>query len=276
MARYIVGDIQGCLRELKLLLHQVEFNPKFDELWCVGDIVGRGPDSLGCLKLLRQLGQAVKIVLGNHDLNLLAVLCGVRKAHPSDQLESILALPEAERNDWIQWLVQQPLLLRSSDQLVMTHAGIYPWWSITEAEALANEVSQQLQAAWHEQQLPSVLKQMYGDGPEQWHASLTGAERLRFIINAFTRMRYCYADSRLELKTKTAPHSLPADSELVPWFEFWNPTAETLVFGHWAALHGNTARDDVLGLDTGCVWGEKMTMMRWPNRQRITCRAEVN
>ncbi|RWU09023.1 symmetrical bis(5'-nucleosyl)-tetraphosphatase [Pseudidiomarina gelatinasegens] len=269
MARYLVGDIQGCAEQVSKVLEQASFNPKFDELWCVGDLVGRGPASLRSLEIVRELGASAHIVLGNHDLNLLAVLCGVREADPKDKLGAILALTDAEKRDWIGWLVQQPLLLRSNDNLVMTHAGIYPWWTIDQAENYANEVSTALQTAWTNDQLPGFLQSMYGNEPSQWTDDLQGDERIRFIINAFTRMRFCDTGGHLNFSVKTAPNDPNVPEHLVPWFELWDVSDTTLVFGHWAALMGNTQRDDVIALDTGCVWGEHLTLMQWPNGQCI-------
>ncbi|MDX1706604.1 symmetrical bis(5'-nucleosyl)-tetraphosphatase [Pseudidiomarina sp.] len=268
MTRYIVGDVQGCANELQQLLDKVSFNPNYDELWCVGDIVARGPESLKALQLIRSLGKAASCVLGNHDLNLLAVLCGVRKANPADKLDAILALGEDDKRELIRWFCQQPLL-RASHDLVMTHAGIYPWWSLTEATNYAGEVSAQLRTACADDHLAEWLSEMYGNEPARWSDELRGADRTRFIINALTRMRFCHHDGRLNFDAKGAPKTA-SDSDLVPWFELAPVTDKTLVFGHWAALEGQTARDDVIGLDTGCVWGNEMTLLSWPDGRRYT------
>ena len=267
MARYFVGDLQGCVAQLDDLLAQVNFDPRFDELWCVGDIVARGPDSLACLERLAELGAAAKCVLGNHDLNLLAVLTGIRAANPKDKLDAILALPEHEQQRWIAFLVQQPLL-RCADDVVMTHAGLYPQWHLDEAKAYANEVSESLQRAWRNDKLGPWLEKMYGNEPACWSADLQGPERIRFIINAFTRMRFLDHQQCLNLSVKTAPNESTEAQALKPWFAHWPPQQFSLVFGHWAALRGQTQRDDVIGLDSGCVWGEHMTLMRWPSGQR--------
>lgn len=276
MARYIVGDIQGCLTELKQLLAQVNFSPVFDELWCVGDLVGRGPDSLATLNFIKGLGASASVVLGNHDLNLLAVLLNVREADPRDKLETIISLPEADKHQLINWLVQQPLMLQSNDQLVMSHAGVYPWWSVEQAQSYANEVTDALQQAWQSGQLAVFLQSMYGNQPTLWSDALRGDERRRFIINAFTRMRYCNQQGHLNFTCKTAPQALGADNEdgLVPWFELWDIDAVTLVFGHWAALMGNTGRDDIIGLDTGCVWGEYLSLLHWQSGKRSSVPAQ--
>lgn len=267
MARYFIGDLQGCVEQLDELLARVKFDPRFDELWCVGDIVARGPDSLACLRRLAELGDALKCVLGNHDLNLLAVLTGVREANPKDKLDAILALSAAEQRQWIAFLVQQPLL-RHADDVVMTHAGIYPKWSLDQAQTLAAEVSESLQRAWRHNKLGAWLERMYGNEPNCWSADLSGPERIRFIINAFTRMRFLDAQQCLNFSVKTAPSEDTAAQGLQPWFAHWQPANFSLIFGHWAALQGKTQRDDIIGLDTGCVWGEHMTLMRWPDGQR--------
>lgn len=274
MARFIVGDIQGCFAELKQLLEHVQFNPQFDELWCVGDLVGRGPESLATLNFIRSLGDAAKIVLGNHDLNLLAVLLNVREADPRDQLTAITALPETEKQALVDWLVQQPLMRQSADKLVMSHAGIYPWWSIEQAQCYANEVSEALQQAWKNQSLANFLHSMYGNEPASWSPNLSGADRIRFIINAFTRMRFCEPNGQLNFSNKSAPNG-DNSSNLVPWFTLWEIDDATLVFGHWAALMGVTHRDDIIGLDTGCVWGEYLTLLQWPSGQRNSVKAHT-
>lgn len=267
MARYLVGDLQGCVTQLEQLLAQVQFDPIRDELWCVGDLVARGPDSLDCLRLCRQLGSAFKAVLGNHDLNLLALLIGVRQANPKDRLGAILDLSATERQRWLEFLIQLPLM-RMTDDLVMTHAGIFPGWQLCEAQAYADEVSTSLRSAYADGTLAEWLTTMYGNEPACWSENLRGAERLRFMINAFTRMRFLTTNDCLNLSVKEAPSKQLRAQGLRPWFEAWPSSEMTLVFGHWAALQGRTERADVIGLDTGCVWGEHMTLMRWPDRQR--------
>jgi bis(5'-nucleosyl)-tetraphosphatase (symmetrical) len=266
MALYLVGDIQGCYAELDRLLTRVAFNPRDDQLWAVGDLVARGPDSLRVLQLFQQLGPAAATVLGNHDLHLLSLLSGVKQPKKSDRLDTIMALPAQQREDIIDWLVHCPLLLQQQ-QLLVTHAGIYPWWSVSEAINYAAEVSASLQDAWRQQRLSSWLTAMYGNHPEQWHPHLQDEQRLRFIINAFTRMRFCYADGRLDLTAKQAPSASTVSAGLIPWYQLWQANEPCLVFGHWAALAGATGRADVVGLDSGCVWGQHLTLWRWPDGQ---------
>lgn len=266
MALYLVGDIQGCYGELSTLLDRVAFNPRFDQLWAVGDLVARGPDSLAVLQLFQQLGPAAATVLGNHDLHLLSILSGVKQPKAADRLDALLALSVSQREAIIDWLCQCPLILQQH-QLVVSHAGIYPWWTVPEAVSYAAEVSTSLQAAWQHQQLSHWLTAMYGNQPEQWHPSLQGEQRIRFIVNAFTRMRFCYADGRLDFAAKQSPTQNNISNGLIPWYELWQPSEHRLVFGHWAALAGATGRDDIIGLDSGCVWGEHLTLWRWPDGQ---------
>lgn len=270
MSTYFVGDLQGCYRELDTLLTQVAFNPQHDQLICVGDLVARGPDSRKALECIIELGSAAQTVLGNHDLNLLAILTGLRKANPKDLLAPIIEAPTAKRDQWIDWLRQQPLLLSDSQTnntptYCVTHAGVYPWWTLAEAADYAAEVAAELRS----EQFISLLQNMYGNKPSHWHSSLSGYDRYRFIVNAFTRMRFCRADGLLELEQKSSPHQA-TDAELQPWFNWWKPSSTKLIFGHWAALEGNTARTDVIALDTGCVWGNHLTLLRWPEQERIT------
>ncbi|EKE87473.1 symmetrical bis(5'-nucleosyl)-tetraphosphatase [Idiomarina xiamenensis] len=262
MADYFVGDLQGCYKELDCLLERVNFNPQQDQLWCVGDLIARGPDSLATLQYLKSLGDSVNTVLGNHDLNFLAVMHGLRQPSDNDKLHALLASPE--RHYWHDWFCQQPLL-RHNEQLgvVMTHAGIYPWWSIAEARQYAAEVESQLRS----EHLGSLLKTMYGNKPDIWHSSLNETDRYRFIVNAFTRMRFCNADGRLDFSCKIAPED-NKDNRLKPWFSYWRPKPSlTVIFGHWAALMGRTGSQYVIGLDTGCVWGEYLTLLDWQHKQ---------
>jgi len=265
MSIYVVGDLQGCYRELEQLLQRVSFDAHQDTLYLVGDLVARGPDSRKALELVIELGSSAKTVLGNHDLNLLAILLGLRDANPNDRLDAIVAAPKPQQQRWIDWLRQQPLLLESpadTTPFVVSHAGIYPWWTIAEAKQYAAEVSTELQS----DRLLPLLSNMYGNKPAHWHSSLAGFDRYRFIVNAFTRMRYCTAEGMLDLTAKGDPHKESSD-RVKPWFNWWKPSATTVIFGHWAALQGKTKRADVIGLDTGCVWGEHLTLMRWPQQQ---------
>lgn len=222
----------------------------------VGDLVNRGPDSLGALRRVRALceapGSAVEALLGNHDLHLLAVAAGVQPAARGDTFDDILAAPD--RAQLIDWLRARPLALRRGEHLLL-HAGVLPEWSAEQTVALAGEVAAALQGPrWRE-----LLANMYGNTPDRWDDQLRGDERLRCIVNALTRMRFCTADGRMAFGHKESAQA-PAESGLLPWFELAQRRTRdvTVVFGHWSAL-GLMLRDDVIGLDSGCVWGGKLS-----------------
>lgn len=236
------------------LLDTVGFSHKTDQLWCVGDIVARGPDSADALRFFYKNEQSVHTVLGNHDLNLVAVLLKYRDAKSNDKLNGILTA--TERLDWVDWLRHQPLVKSLNGSSIISHAGIYPWWSIQEAQTYSDEVSTVLKGTNFE----TFIKHMFSNAPLKWDSSLSGFDRYRFIVNAFTRMRYCYPSGELELTRKDDPSQHSSQDELQPWFNFWLKSNYRLLFGHWAALMGNTHRKDILALDTGCVWGQYMTL----------------
>ncbi|WP_038173704.1 MULTISPECIES: bis(5'-nucleosyl)-tetraphosphatase (symmetrical) ApaH [Vibrio] len=263
MATYIVGDLQGCLDELLLLLDKVKFKPKKDTLWVAGDLVARGPKSLDVLRYLKSLGKSVKIVLGNHDLHLLAVSLGLFKAKDKDRTAAILSAPD--KKELLKWLRKQPLLAEH-EQFVMCHAGISPQWSLDQARSAAKEV----EAILHGKEWRWLIENMYANQPDRWHDKLKGIERYRYIINAFTRMRFCAADGRLDMACKLPPNKVK-DEGLQPWFEVEQriPLTKTVIFGHWAALEGYQ-NNDVIGLDTGCVWGGSLTMLRWDDKTFFT------
>ncbi|MFC0323752.1 bis(5'-nucleosyl)-tetraphosphatase (symmetrical) ApaH [Gallibacterium melopsittaci] len=269
MATYIVGDLQGCFDELQLLLQQVNFNPNQDKLYLVGDLVARGDKSLECLRFVKSLGSAAQTVLGNHDLHLLATAYGIKKVKAKDHVDAIFSAPDF--TDLITWLRQQPLLIdRVVEQgFVITHAGISPEWDLATAKQCANEVEQVLQYGDYQ----TLLTEMYADYPDHWHPTLTGIERLRYSINVFTRMRYCFNDKRLEFACKFPPQTAP--NELKPWFELENPLYQqiNILFGHWASLVDYPTPKNIYALDTGCVWGNRMTMLRWEDKQYFTQQA---
>ncbi len=255
MAIYAVGDLQGCLDPLKRLLDGLRFDPTRDRLWLVGDLVNRGPHSLEALRFVRDLGEAALTVLGNHDLHLLAVAYGTRRPKGKDTLGPILAAPD--RDELIDWLRRQPLLHHDPGLAVLlVHAGIPPVWDIPTALACAREA----QAVLAGPGLRDFLAEMYSDHPDRWEAGLMGLERLRYIINAFTRMRYLTLDGRLEFKTKCAPEQAPPG--LIPWYAApREPLGATVVFGHWSTL-GRIRLPGALALDTGCLWGGRLTAAR--------------
>ncbi|WP_116475664.1 symmetrical bis(5'-nucleosyl)-tetraphosphatase [Zobellella maritima] len=263
MATYIVGDLQGCLRELEMLLAQVAFNPSRDQLWLTGDLVARGPDSLGCLRRVMALGNAAVTVLGNHDLHLLAIAHGIGKPKPSDKITAILHA--ADRADLLDWLRHQPLLAEHEYHgFVMTHAGIPPQWDLDQARASARMAEAELQSPRYRQR----LQQMYGNQPDLWRQDLPATEQLRYSINAFTRMRLCYPDGRLDFENKATLASAP--QQLRPWFELRTGYQDPpLVFGHWAALEGRCDTAGIHALDTGCVWGGSLTLLCWETGERL-------
>ncbi|ODC02554.1 bis(5'-nucleosyl)-tetraphosphatase (symmetrical) [Terasakiispira papahanaumokuakeensis] len=269
MATYAIGDIQGCFHEFQALLDHVAFNADRDQLWIAGDLVNRGPDSLSVLRFIRDLGDRARVVLGNHDLHLLAVGMGLRKMRRSDTLERLLIAPDAP--ELLAWLQQQPLLVHDESLgYAMTHAGIPPQWHLAEACALAAEVERVLRS----QRAREFFEVMFGNSPECWHEHLAGDDRLRFIVNAFTRMRFINAQGCLELKTKAELDQAPEG--YAAWFTFplaWRSQTQ-LVFGHWAALEGHCPTPGVHALDTGCVWGGPLTALRLEDGQRFSVASE--
>lgn len=262
MATYIVGDIQGCYDELIALLALAEFDQQKDELWVTGDLVARGPKSLQVLRYLKQI--EAKIVLGNHDLHLLATALGVHSIKEKDQTQAIFDAEDSQQ--LLNWLRLQPLLLEHPEhKFIMVHAGILPSWNIQQAKSLAKEVETIL----HGDNYKKLLKHMYGNHPTQWSESLTGIERSRYVINVFTRMRYCTLNGELEFKNKLAP-AQSHNPLLKPWFEI-SPCEhdQPILFGHWAALLGQVDKKGLFALDTGCVWGNQLTMLRWQDKKRF-------
>jgi len=263
MATYAIGDIQGCYDELRRLLDDVAFDPVRDRLWLVGDIVNRGPQSLAVLRFLRGLGDRAVITLGNHDLNLLVVAAGVRKPHRSDTLDELLAAPDC--GELLDWLRRQRLM-HVENGYAMVHAGLLPQWSIAQAQALAREVEAVLRGPDY----GDFLRHMYGNHPVHWREGLTGYDRLRIVVNAMTRLRLCTAGGTMEFSHKTGLKHMPAG--YLPWFDAPGRASRgtPLVFGHWAAL-GLLLRDDLLGLDSGCVWGRQLTALRLEDRRVFQC-----
>ncbi len=253
MATWAIGDIQGCLGSLDQLLEKIAFKPELDELWLVGDLVGRGPDPCGVLDLLISLEDRAICVLGNHDLHLISASFGLARVKAEDNLLPVLQHPN--RAEYIKYLLKQPLI-HYSDEInwVMAHAGLYPWWSLSDCLEHAGEVSSVLNG----QRPEKFLEHLYGDHPLKWSADLSGEDRLRFITNVFTRMRLCDEKGRLNLTHRAGPDSAPAD--FLPWFDFTNPgLANTrVVFGHWSTL-GLVQRSRYIGLDSGCIWGGRLS-----------------
>ncbi len=259
MATYAVGDIQGCCTELQKLLEQLRFDPAADRLWLVGDLVNRGPDSLGVLRLVKSLGDAAITVLGNHDLHLLAVAEGVAELHRSDTLNDILSAPD--RDELLAWLRAQRLLHVEGD-FVLVHAGLLPSWTVKQAQELAHEVEAALRRDLHHQ----FLARMYGNHPDHWEDELSGYQRLRVITNAFTRMRICTIQGEMEFKFKGEVQDRP--DGYLPWFDVPQRASAgaTVVCGHWSAL-GLKVTPRVIALDTGCLWGGALSAVRFEDRK---------
>lgn len=257
MPTFAVGDVQGCFDELQKLLKKARFNPRKDLLWFLGDLVQRGPKSLETLRFAKSLGDHAGVILGNHDLHLLAVHYGIRQPKTKDQVAPLLDAPD--RAELMDWLRRQRLLGESRPHKVtMVHAGLAPQWSLADARKLATEVEQALRAKKPQE----FLEAMYGDTPDAWQPALKGSERLRTITNYLTRVRICDGEGRLDLSYKLGPENIPEDR--YPWFEVpkRKSAGKTILFGHWAALLGKSGRADAIAMDTGCVWGGQLSMMR--------------
>ncbi|QPF74997.1 symmetrical bis(5'-nucleosyl)-tetraphosphatase [Roseateles sp. DAIF2] len=252
---YLIGDIQGCCDALERLLARLDFSPSRDRLYLLGDLVNRGPASLSTLRRLQGLGDAATCLLGNHDLHLLATAAGVRKPHRGDTVQEILDAPDREA--LLQWLCQQRLACFAQGWL-MVHAGVLPQWTGEQTLALAAEVETLLRDP---RALAEFLPQMYGNEPEQWSDELTGVARLRCIVNALTRLRFCDAEGRMDFKTKDGVAAAPPG--YMPWFDVpgRRSAGTPVAFGHWSTL-GLLERSDLLALDTGCVWGGHLSAMR--------------
>ena len=268
MATYVVGDIQGCFEPFQHLLDKVQFNPDKDRLWSVGDLVNRGPDNLKTLRWFYAHRANVTMVLGNHDLHLLAVSAGARNPSRKDNLDDILEAPD--RETLIEWLHFQPLAHHESG-VTMVHAGIPPLWSIEDTLQRAWEVETALQGA----RCAEFLAEMYGNDPYVWDDQLSGLTRLRVITNYLTRMRYCTRKGKLDLVSK-GPKPIPdalQGKKVAPWFSHKNrrTRGEKIIFGHWASLEGITDDHDTIALDTGCVWGNTLTLYNLDTGERIGC-----
>jgi bis(5'-nucleosyl)-tetraphosphatase (symmetrical) len=256
MSTYAIGDVQGCFDELQKLLQLIEFDAETDRLWFVGDLVNRGPKSLEVLRFVKNLPNPV-VVLGNHDLHLLTVFNCPNHLHGEHSLQDVLQAPD--RYELIDWL-RTRLFLHHDERLgyVMVHAGIYPNWTLLQAKSYANEIEK----IFRSKNYPDYLEHMYSDEPNMWHDSLAGMERFRFIVNCFTRMRFCDKRGRLNLLETGDPVSAPPG--YMPWFKVPNRKTKQykIIFGHWAALQGKANTANIYALDTGCVWGGALTALR--------------
>lgn len=267
MATYAIGDIQGCFTSFTHLLQHIGFNKTRDRLWLVGDLINRGPDSLAMLRWAREQDSVLEVVLGNHDLNTLGVAEGFVEAHRSDTLQALFAAPD--RAELLAWLRGRRMAYAEGEYL-MVHAGVLPQWDAAETLALAGEVESVLRG----EDCRYFLARMYGNYPDHWDDALRGMSRLRVITNALTRLRVCTPQGGMDFRFKGELSDLPAG--LVPWFDA--PTrksaASTLIFGHWSAL-GLVQRANLYALDTGCLWGGRLTALRLEDRRvyQVPCAA---
>jgi bis(5'-nucleosyl)-tetraphosphatase (symmetrical) len=265
VAHYAIGDLQGCHAEFMALLERLRFDPLRDRLWLTGDLVNRGPDSLAVLREVKSLGRAVTVVLGNHDLHLLALAFAPKAVRRRDpELAAVLKAPDAA--ELLDWLAARPLLHRDDDLgWTLIHAGVPPQWTLDQAEACAREVEAALRG-----DAAAMLAGMYGDAPDRWSPALEGADRLRFVVNCLTRLRFVDRKGRLLLAHKGTIADAPAGC--LPWFR--HPERATrgdgLVFGHWSAL-GYLAEPGLRGIDTGCVWGGSLTAIRLDREAKPVC-----
>lgn len=272
MATYVIGDIQGCYEPLRQLLDYINFDCRRDRLWFVGDLVNRGPQSLHVLRCVRGLGDAATVVLGNHDLHVVMQAEGFGKANHEDTVGDILAAPE--RDELMAWMRSRPLL-HVEGEFAMVHAGLLPQWTVTKACALSAEVHAALTSPAYR----DFLANMWGSEPVAWSDDLTGWDRLRVIVNAMTRMRYCRPDGSMEFRahgSKSPPEHGPPGC--VPWYALPNRAYadHTIVCGHWSAL-GYRQENGIIALDSGCLWGGSLTAVRLEDRRvfQVPCQRAV-
>ena len=258
MATYAIGDVQGCYESLQRLIKHIHFDPTHDHLWFVGDLVNRGPDSLNVLRYIRNLQDRAVVVLGNHDLFLLAVAEGIAAGRPEDTLQAVLTAPD--RDELLAWLRRQHLFYHE-DSFALVHAGLLPQWSMDETETLAREVETALQGPSYQ----DILRALYPSKHLQWSSDLTGSSRLAAIIKVLTRLRACSPDGRMESSFSGPPERVPAG--YFPWFQIPDRRHRdtTIVCGHWAAL-GLHYEAGLLAIDSGCVWGRQLTAVRLEDR----------
>lgn len=262
MATFAIGDVQGCADELRSLLASVKFDRLRDRLWFVGDLVNRGPRSLETLQFVRTLGDCATVVLGNHDFHLLCLAEGLAKRRADDTLDEILAAPDA--GDLLHWLRHRPLL-HVAQGYAMVHAGLLPQWSISRAQALAREVEEALRGPRQR----DFLQHLYGSEPRRWRDDLSGWDRLRVVVNAMARLRFCNGEGDMDLSAKGSR----APAGYLPWFELRPHGEGPIICGHWSAL-GLKLTEKLIALDTGCVWGGSLSALRLEDRRlfQVPCR----
>jgi bis(5'-nucleosyl)-tetraphosphatase (symmetrical) len=263
MSIYVIGDIQGCYDEMRYLLDRVSFDPVKDQAWFVGDLINRGPKNLPTLRFVKSLGRRAVVVLGNHDLHFLAIYHGIRRPMRKDTFDDLLAASDCE--ELVDWLRHRPLIHHDSKRnYTLVHAGLAPQWSLKTAMSLAREVEKKLCGKHY----VDFLAHMYGDEPDCWNDDLEGFDSLRVITNYFTRLRYCKSNGRMEFTHKE--NIVPKGYQ--PWFRHRRSKQRELriLFGHWAYLNGKTGVKDVFALDTGCVWGRRLTLMHLKTQKRTS------
>lgn len=265
MSVYAIGDVQGCYDALSQLLENTQFDPAADRLWFVGDLANRGRQSLEVLRFVKELGDSAVSVLGNHDLHLLMVAEGFSPAKPKDTIEDVLAAPD--RDELLAWLRFRPMLHRAGND-VLVHAGLLPSWTVAYAQELAREV----ESALHGEDYRDFLSVLYGNAPNTWSEDLNRYDRLRVIVNAMTRLRICTREGVMEFSHKAGLDNVPKG--YFPWFDVPNrANADARVIcGHWSAL-GLVLRQDLLALDSGCVWGGRLSAVRLEDRRlfQVSC-----
>jgi bis(5'-nucleosyl)-tetraphosphatase (symmetrical) len=260
---FVIGDVQGCYDQLVELIAKIDAIDPNARILFAGDLVNRGPKSVETLRLVKNLGERADSVLGNHDLHLLAVANGIRAPHRSDTLNGILQAPD--RDELLNWLRHRPMAIAIKDgRHILVHAGVFAAWSEAQTMSLASEIETQLRR----DEYADSIRHMYGNVPANWQDNLQGNDRTRCIINAFTRMRFCHTDGAMDFDLKEGAAEAP--EHLIPWFDL--PTRQTqdctLIFGHWSTL-GLVLRENLISLDTGCVWGGKLTAVRLTDRMII-------
>lgn len=269
MATYAIGDVQGCYSALQRLLDLIHFDDSNDQLWFAGDIVNRGSNSLSTLRFIKSLGDAAIMVLGNHDCHLIMCAAGMAKLRPGDTLQPILEAHD--RDELLHWLRQQKLL-HVHNQYVMVHAGLLSSWRVSQASQYAQEIEGILRAENYQ----DMLSQLYGNEPVYWDDKWVGADRFRVIVNAMTRMRICSVDGRMDLSYKGDKQGIPEG--FMPWFEVPQRASHeaVIICGHWSAL-GLNILDNLIALDTGCLWGGCLTAIRLEDRKlfQISCEQQA-
>lgn len=268
MKTWAIGDVQGCQSSLRKLLKKIRYSPDRDKLWFCGDLVSRGNKSLEVLRFVRSLGDGAVTVLGNHDLHLLAIASGAKRRSVSQDLKRVLKAKDSDK--LLSWLRRRPLIHHDKSlDFALVHAGLPPQWNLRKAKARAREAEKALRG----KKYATVLRKMYGDKPDRWNKNLTGYARLRFIINALTRTRFCATDGRLRFALKGPPRRHPRS---IPWFRFPDRASESarIVYGHWSTL-GFHEEDDTWCIDGGCVWGGQLVALRLdkdpPKPRKLKC-----